>query len=227
MILGGLEKFSLIDYPGKAAAVVFAAGCNFRCPWCHNPQLVLGGPGMGGPAEREVLAFLERRRGQLQGVVVSGGEPTLQQDLPCFLAEVKAMGYPIKLDTNGSRPTMLERLLDAGLLDFIAMDIKAPLEKYSHLTGVAVQRGDIMASMELIERCGLPYQFRTTVPGGMLLFQDVERIAASLRDRSRYRLQPCTGETMLDPAMVLLDHPDEQQLWEWARKLHASVPQNA
>lgn len=135
MQIGGLQKFSLLDYPGKISAVVFTQGCNFRCPYCHNPELVDPARYQECLPEEEIFSFLETRRGKLEAVTVTGGEPTLQKSLAPFLRRIKDMGFLVKLDTNGSRPDVLEELLRQKLIDYIAMDIKAPLEKYEAVTG--------------------------------------------------------------------------------------------
>ncbi|MBR4355786.1 MAG: anaerobic ribonucleoside-triphosphate reductase activating protein, partial [Elusimicrobiaceae bacterium] len=136
MKFGGLIKFTLIDFPGRPAAVIFTQGCNFRCRYCHNPELVYPHLFTEPVPQEEIMSFLQRRQGTLEGVVVSGGEPTLHDDLPAFMASVKALGYALKLDTNGSRPDMIQELIDKKLVDYIAMDLKAPLEKYALITGV-------------------------------------------------------------------------------------------
>jgi pyruvate formate lyase activating enzyme len=135
MKIGGLQKFSLLDYPGKISAVVFTQGCNFRCPYCHNPELVDPERFQECIPEDEIFAFLETRRGKLEAVTVTGGEPTIQNGLSSFVRRIKDMGFMVKLDTNGSRPEVLEELIRHKLIDYIAMDIKAPLEKYEAVTG--------------------------------------------------------------------------------------------
>jgi len=137
MLIGGLQKLTLVDYPGKVAATVFTCGCNFRCPFCHNPELVIPQEISRQPkiSPEEVLGFLRERVGQLDGVCVTGGEPTIQDDLPDFIAKIKELGFLVKLDANGSRPAMLERLLVGGLLDYVAMDIKAPLDSLKQANG--------------------------------------------------------------------------------------------
>jgi pyruvate formate lyase activating enzyme len=163
MRIGGLLKFSLIDYPGKVAAVVFTAGCNYRCPFCHNPELVLPELFNTPISTDDILAFLEKRIGQLQGVVVTGGEPTIHDDLPDFLFRIKSLGYCVKLDTNGSRPDVLSVVIDRKLVDFIAMDIKSSPESYCKATGVAVDISIVKASIDLIRESGLRRSFlRTT-----------------------------------------------------------------
>ena len=139
MKIGGLQKVSLIDYPRRISAVIFTQGCNFRCPYCHNPELV--DPTRYGEtlSEKEVLAYLEARRGKLDAVTLSGGEPTLQPDLLSFAGRIREQGYLIKVDTNGSRPDVLEKLLDAGLVDYLAMDIKGPPAKYQDITKSHIQ----------------------------------------------------------------------------------------
>ncbi|MBR2392852.1 MAG: anaerobic ribonucleoside-triphosphate reductase activating protein, partial [Elusimicrobiaceae bacterium] len=129
-------KFTLIDYPGHVAAVVFTQGCNFRCRYCHNPELVYPHLLQESMPKEDVMSFLRRRQGTLEGVVITGGEPTLQAGLIDFMAEVKALGYLIKLDTNGTKPEVLQEALERQLVDFVAMDLKAPLDKYSQITGV-------------------------------------------------------------------------------------------
>ena len=164
MIIGGFTKLSTVDWPGKLAAVVFTRGCNFRCPWCHNKSLVW--PEMYGPElpEGEIITYLEKRRNYLDGVVVTGGEPTIQEDLPVFLKKIKNIGLKVKLDTNGSNPNVLEHLLKEGILDALAVDVKAPLEKYPEVTGVAaVDREAVWQSIHLAAFSGLPVWFRTTL----------------------------------------------------------------
>jgi len=191
MKIGGLQKFSLIDYPGKMAAVVFTQGCNMRCGYCHNPQLVYPDLFQGTIAPRDVLEFLGLRRGKLEGVVVSGGEPTLQSDLSGFLRDIKAMGYQIKLDTNGALPGVLDNLIKDRLVDYIAMDIKAPLNKYSQVCGCDVDIMAIVLSIRLIERSCSDYHFRTTFTAKDLNGDDVAAIRTMLADPRRHLTQDC------------------------------------
>lgn len=190
MKIGGLIKFTLIDFPGRPAAVVFTQGCNFRCRYCHNPELVYPHMFAEPVAMEEIYSFLKRRQGTLEGVVVSGGEPTLHEDLPSFMADLKAMGYATKLDTNGTRPDMLKSLLDAKLLDYIAMDIKAPLEKYSAITGVDFNPEVLRQSIDLIRNSGLEYEFRTTYDKEVLTDADISTITQRLEGKN-YRVQEC------------------------------------
>ncbi len=163
MKIGGLQKFSLLDYPGAVCAVIFTQGCNFRCPFCHNPQLVLPKKFDSPLDEESVFTFLKSRINKLDAVTITGGEPSLQPDLLPFIRRVKALGFKVKLDTNGSNPELISSGLEQGLLDFIAMDIKAPLENYDTLCGVKVNRQAIEDSIRIILYSGLPYQLRTTL----------------------------------------------------------------
>lgn len=167
MTIGGLQKVSLIDYPGKISAIVFMQGCNFRCAYCYNQELVYPHLFKEPIPENEVLSFLDNRKGLLDGVVVTGGEPLLQSDLEDFLREVKAMGYQIKLDTNGSMPDRLEGLIREGLVDYMAMDYKAPISRYPGVTGVESDKERIPRSIEVITGSGLSYEMRTTVFSGL------------------------------------------------------------
>lgn len=162
MRIGGYVPCSLSDFPGRVAAVVFTQGCNWRCPWCHNPALVHPEK-FGEPiAVDNVLRRLAGRRGKLDGVVVSGGEPTLQPGLADFFREVRAMGFATKLDTNGSRPGVVQELLDDGLLDFVAMDLKAPWLRYDEAAGLPVDVTALHATLALLRVRGIAHQLRTT-----------------------------------------------------------------
>jgi pyruvate formate lyase activating enzyme len=174
MKIGGLQKLSLIDYPQKTAAIIFTQGCNMFCPYCYNPQLVY--PHLFGTLikEDEVFAFLKKRQGLLQGVVITGGEPTLQRDLADFVRSIKKLNFSIKLDTNGSNPVLLQELIEEKLIDFIAMDIKSPLQKYHFF-----YKGDlenVKRSIAIIKSCGLPHLFRTTYDKDILTAADLTDI---------------------------------------------------
>jgi pyruvate formate lyase activating enzyme len=189
MKIGGLQKVSLIDYPGRVCAIIFTQGCNFCCPYCHNPELV--DPQRFGPvfSEKEVLSFLEKRIGKLDAVSITGGEPTLQHDIEGFIETVKEMGYFVKMDTNGSFPDVVEKLIRKNLVDFLAMDVKGPLEKYSRIAGVDVNIQDIQRSLSLIMDSSIEHEFRTTVVRSMLDLGDLLSIAKLLKDANIYILQ--------------------------------------
>jgi len=189
MKIGYVHKTSFIDYPGKISAVVFTQGCNFRCPYCHNPELVDANRYGDTIFIGDVYAYLEKRRGKLDAVVISGGEPTLQPDLIAFLKKVKAMGYLVKLDTNGSRPRVIQEALHENVLDYIAMDIKAPWDKYSLVAGSLVNITHIKKSIALLMNSGISYEFRTTIVNSLLTRTDVMSIAKMIQGAQLYVLQ--------------------------------------
>ncbi len=189
MKVGGLQKVSLIDYPGLISSVIFLQGCNFRCSYCHNPELVEPGLFQHCIPEKEILAFLQMRRGKIDAVTVTGGEPTIQNDLSCLIKQLKEMGFAVKLDTNGSRPQVVKTLLAKKLLDFIAMDIKGPLEKYAGIAGVPVVAENIVQSIKYIRQSGIPHEFRTTIVRSQLTEKDISKIAAMIPEDRRYVLQ--------------------------------------
>ena len=165
MHIGGIERYTLLDYPGRVAATVFAAGCNLRCLFCQNSSLVEGS--VQEIREEDVLAFLGSRKGKLSGVCISGGEPTMQPDLPDFVRKLKDLGYKVKLDTNGYRPEVLKELLSEGLIDMVAMDIKTDRERYPVLTGIpGLDIKKLDESVKLIMESGIEYEFRCTVIRG-------------------------------------------------------------
>lgn len=166
MQIGGLQKLSLIDYPGKIACIIFLFGCSFRCGFCHNPSLVIPEKEVKKIFKEEVLEFLEKRKKYLDGVCITGGEPLINKELPAFIEEIKKIGYAVKIDTNGTNPLMLKELIERKLVDYIAMDIKADKENYDMITNTEVDTEDIEESIKLAMGSGLPYEFRTTcVPG--------------------------------------------------------------
>ena len=162
MHIGGFQKVSFLDFPDTIASVVFTQGCNWRCPWCHNPNLVYPDQFEPSIPESEILSFLKNRTHSIEGVVVSGGEPTLHNDLADFFKSVRELGFKTKLDTNGSNPDHLQRLLSGSLIDFVAMDIKSAPETYSNLVGVPVNLEKIKASIQLIQSSGIAHEFRST-----------------------------------------------------------------
>lgn len=200
MDIGHLQKFSLIDYPGRICAVLFVTGCNFRCPWCHNPELVRGLPPDELLPAVAVLEFLKSRHGKLEGLTITGGEPTLQgRGLLDFAAEVKGLGFPVKIDTNGSRPAVLRELTGQGLVDYIAMDVKGPRERYPAVAGVPVDMDAIYESIDCVMASGLDYEFRTTLVRSLLTPDDLERTAQRLAGARRYVLQRFVPSASLDP----------------------------
>jgi len=206
---------TLIDYPGEVAAIIFTQGCNFRCHFCYNPMLVW--PREGGELkyhqdhssinQNDLFDFLQERKGRLDAVVITGGEPTLHPDLPEFLARIKKMGYKIKLDSNGTNPEMLKRVLNplsggvaagrGGLVDYLAMDIKGPLDKYEQVVQCKVNLDNIQESIKIIKESGLPYEFRTTLVPGLHTLEDIAKMGEMIQGADKWYLQFFKSDTPL------------------------------
>ena len=198
MIFGGLEKLTLIDYPGKVAALVYTIGCNFHCPYCHNPELV------DETVERrwredEIFAFLDTRRGLLDSLVITGGEPTLHEDLPNFISLIKRKEFLVKLDTNGTNPAMLRRLIADGLVDYVAMDVKAPLRSYEKTVARPVDTEAIGESISLLLKGGVDYEFRTTLVKALISPDDIRDIGKEIHGAKAYYLQKFVPGKLLNP----------------------------
>lgn len=200
MRIGGFQKLTLVDFPGKVAATVFTQGCNFRCGFCHNPELVDSQLWQEPLSSKEILDYLQDHRGRLQGVVITGGEPTLQEDLADFIVQIKAKGFAVKLDTNGSHPEVLSVLFERHLIDYIAMDIKSSLAKYFQITGTDWDINKIKESIDLIVHSGIPYQFRTTLVKEFCSHDDLSDIQDLIKKANHYVLQPFVlSPKMIDP----------------------------
>lgn len=198
MEFGGLEKFTLIDYPGKIACIVFTIGCNFRCGFCHNPELVNCNV-TERIKEKEILDFLEDRKGMLDGVVITGGEPTMHGErLLNFICKVKALGFLVKLDSNGTNPDILQKAIDEKIVDYIAMDIKASFAKYKEVTMRLDNIDAIKESVKMIMGSGVDYEFRTTVVKSQLSFDDFDVIGEEIRGAKNYYLQKFIPTKILD-----------------------------
>lgn len=190
MNIGGLQKLTLLDYPGKLACTVFTIGCNFRCPFCHNASLVLFEES-GQMSEEEVLLFLKKREGVLDGVCITGGEPCLQNDLEDFIKKVRAFGFSVKLDTNGSFPQKLSSLLEKGLLDYVAMDIKTSKERYLEVCGIQNEKllENVCKSVEILKSSSVPHEFRTTTARELQTEADFKKIGEWLKNEKNYFIQ--------------------------------------
>lgn len=189
MKIYGLQKMTLLDFPGRVACTVFLGGCDFRCPFCHNYELV---DGSAAPLMEEdaLFAFLEKRRGLLDGVAITGGEPCLHPGLPELMRRIKAMGYAVKLDTNGAHPERLKVILDQGLADYVAMDIKNSPEKYAMTVGLeTIDLSPVRESVSLLKSCGIDYEFRTTVVDELHEVEDFESIGPWIAGAKKYFLQ--------------------------------------
>jgi len=223
MLIGGLQKVSLIDFPGRVAAIVFTSGCNFRCRYCHNPALVLPDRYCQPIPEEDVIGFLESRRKVLDGVVITGGEPTIQNGLPEFMGKIKRMGYLIKLDTSGVSPDVLGSAIKKGLVDYIAMDIKAPFEKYSTVTGTNVDMEKVRRSISIIKESGIDYEFRTTVASSLTSPEDLVSIAKSIAGAKRYVLQRFVKSETLDKTFEAGDAYSDEEFEKVMRSVRAYV----
>ena len=191
MFIKGLQKLTLLDFPERMACTVFTFGCNFRCPFCHNASLVLSSRADDSViSEEELFTLLQKRRGMLEGVCITGGEPTLQPDLPDFIRKVKELGFAVKLDTNGYRPAVLRALIDGGLLDYVAMDIKNSLSRYGETVGIKnFDTAPIEESMDFLMNGTLPFEFRTTLVRGLHTKESIRRMGARIRGVERCFLQ--------------------------------------
>lgn len=190
MPINGFNKTTLLDYPGKIAATIFLGGCNFRCPFCHNSGLVLSPASQPVIAQEEVLKVLKKRQGILEGICITGGEPTLDKDLFCLIDRIKELGYPVKLDTNGSHPWVLKKLVKNKMIDMVAMDIKSSKESYAKISGVKnLDLTPICESVDFLMSGQLPYEFRTTVVRELHTAEDFHSISRWLAGCSAYYLQ--------------------------------------
>ena len=187
MLIGGFQKMTMLDYPGRVASTIFTYGCNFRCPFCHNATLVIDEAQLF--SEEEILAYLNKRKGILDGVCISGGEPLLQNDIFDFIKKVKALGLLVKLDTNGSYPEKLKEAIDSKLVDYVAMDIKTCKENYSKVADVNVKIEDIEKSVQILLENKVDYEFRTTVVRELHTKEDFEKISLWIKGAKRYFLQ--------------------------------------
>ncbi len=207
MKISGFQKLTLLDFPGHTACTLFTSGCNMRCPFCHNTPLVTG-TAEEEYSEEEILSYLKKRQGILDGVAITGGEPLLHKDIGDFIRKIKAEGYKVKLDTNGSKSELLHSLIKEGLVDFIAMDIKNAPEKYALTSGSDVPYDEIARSIEIIKSSGIPHEFRTTVVKELHDEEDILAIASMLGKNEKYYLQQFkdSGDILCEGCSA---HPEE------------------
>ena len=199
MVFGGLQKLSLVDYPNVVAAVVFTQGCLFRCPYCHNPELI-SSTNEAGVSTEEVLEYLRHKRVFLDGVCITGGEPTLHADLPDFMRTLKDLGFSVKLDTNGANPQMVQRVIDEGVVDYFAMDIKGTWERYSDFIHIKNEQliKNCQQTMRIIQHSGIDHEFRTTVFPSQHQISDFYEIAGYLQKGEKYYIQNIEFKKNLD-----------------------------
>ena len=222
MKIHGLQKMTLLDYPGRVACTVFLGGCDMRCPFCHNAELI---DGSAPPVmeDEELLSFLKKRKGLLDGVAITGGEPTLRPDLPELLGSIRELGYPVKLDTNGLHPEMLRRLTEGDLVQYVAMDIKNAPDRYAETAGLeTVDLGRIQESIDLLMGGAADYEFRTTAVAQFHDAGSFRAIGPWLRGAKRYFLQRFTDRDTVPFAG--LTAPSEEDLRRWAELLRPDIP---
>ncbi|MDP8299749.1 MAG: anaerobic ribonucleoside-triphosphate reductase activating protein [Candidatus Tantalella remota] len=224
MVIAGLQNLSLVDYPGCLASTVFLQGCNFRCGYCHNPDLISMGKNFEF-TEKEFFDFADQRKNFIEGVVISGGEPTLYEEIPEFIKRIKDLGFKVKLDTNGSNPEQLDMLLRERLLDMVAIDIKTSFERYSLVTDDENIQTKVTRSIYLAMLSTVPYEFRTTCAPGIVSEEDIRKIAETVNGAENYCLQqfhprstydtdfqevtPYEGETIKKFKSILEEHVKE------------------
>ncbi len=222
MLFGGIQKLTLLDFPGNVACILFTPGCNFRCPFCHNSSLVKSSQPQS--TEEEILSFLKKRQGILEGVCITGGEPLIHPDLPEFIKKVKELGYKVKLDTNGSFPLRLKALTDDNLLDYVAMDVKNSFHKYPLTTGVDnINIQDIEESIAILLNSTIPYEFRTTVTNELHTAEDIKSITALIKGADKYFIQ-----NFVDSGDILEEgmHPVAQNEIEKMAKIAQNIVPN-
>lgn len=199
MHIGGLLKYSLIDYPPHISCVIFTAGCNFRCPYCHNPELAVTGPDTRHLSRYEIMDFLTSRQKYLDGVVISGGEPSLHPDLAGFCAQLKSMGFLVKLDTNGSRPEVIQDLVENRIVDYLAMDIKTDPELYNQYIAHQADAAELRSSVQIILESGLAHEFRTTCVSPLTTRETVKSMAKLVTGADLYAFQHVQNKKVLNP----------------------------
>ena len=224
--IGGLQKLTLIDFPGRLAATVFLSGCDFRCPFCYSGELVLPQKikSQSKISKRELFDFLKERKGLLEGVVICGGEPTINKDLPNFIKKIKNLGYLVKLDTNGSNSKMLKFLIDKNLINYVAMDIKSPKEKYGKVIGLsklgtARMLKKIERSIDILKEGKVDFEFRTTIIPTLLEKKDILKITRWIAPAKRYFLQNFKPEKTIDPKFEKIKPYSQEYLLEIQRAI--------
>ena len=223
MKIHGLQKMTLLDYPGKVACTVFFGGCDMRCPFCHNAEL-LDGTAPPVMDEKELLSFLEKRKGLLDGVAITGGEPMLQKDLPSLAARIRELGYPVKVDTNGNHPELLREMIDRGLAQYVAMDIKNAPERYAETVGIpGFDLSPVMESVSLLLEGRTDYEFRTTAVAELHDDGSFEQIGKWIRGARRYFLQKFTDRDTVPFAG--LHAPTDEQMHRWQNMLRTDISQ--
>ena len=222
MLIAGMQKLTLVDYPGHTACIIFTLGCNFVCPFCHNKDLVKNINKSNMIDEQELFNYLDKRKGLIDGVVVSGGEPLLQKDIENFIRRIKDKGFKVKLDTNGSRPEVLKRLIDNDLVDYVAMDVKNIFEDYDVTAGTKVNIENIKTSIHILKSSNIDYEFRTTVVRELHSFEKIEQILGYIGSESKYFIQNYRDcDTVIKKG---LSGFEDDELLEIKKKLERKYP---
>lgn len=220
MEISGFEKLTLTDYPGHIACILFTKGCNFKCPFCHNSDLITFGK--GNISQTDVMDYLKKRKSMLDGVVITGGEPTMQKDIMSFIKSIKDLGLKVKLDTNGYNPIVLKGLIDEKLIDYIAMDIKADEVNYSLVSGININYNKIIESVDYIKKSGIDYEFRTTVVKEYHNYEILNSICEYLGKNTKYYIQ--NFENSSNVLNQKLNGFDKRELIELVNKLNKRFP---
>ena len=225
--IGGMQKMTLLDYPGKVACTIFTAGCNFKCPFCHNRELVFIPENYEYFDSQDVLDYLEKRKGLLDGVCISGGEPLLQENLESFIAKIRELGYKIKLDTNGGYPQKLKSIVEKGLIDYVAMDVKNSRDKYAETVGMnsaSFNLEPIEQSVEYLKTCGIDHEFRTTVVRELHTAEDLIEIAEWIGPDQKYYLQQyMDSENIIQRGFTAYDAAEMEELKQTVAPLVPAV----
>ena len=227
MPIRGFQEVTLVDWEGKIASIIFISGCNLRCGFCHSKALVLKENSPCTVPLSEIIQYLDKKQGWIDGVVITGGEPTLYcENLLALLYDIKGIGSAVKLDTNGTRPEVLKSAIDKGLVDYIAMDIKAPLEQqaYSSIAGTEVNIEEIKASIGIIISSGIDYEFRTTAVPGAVSLKGIEKISEYIKPAKRYRIQQFQAKDTLNPSFLSLKPYSKEELQLMADRAREHVP---
>ena len=224
MNIQGFQKLTLLDFPGKTACTVFTGGCNLRCPFCHNGTLVLN-PTETASVEDEVIEYLKKRAGIIDGVCITGGEPLLQPDLLTFAKKCKDLNLSVKLDTNGGNPEKLQKALESGFIDYVAMDIKASPDNYKKAVGIDTDFSTFKNSMEILRRSGIDYEFRTTAVKGIHTIGEFEKIAKLLKKDEKYFIQKFTdsGNLLDNSGLSAFSLDETEKIFETVKKYIPNV----
>lgn len=222
MKIAGFQKLTLLDYPSKVACIIFTQGCNLRCPYCHNSGLIpLDSDDLID--EEEIFSYLNKRKGVIDGLVISGGEPTLQQDLTIFMKRVKSLGFLVKLDTNGCNPDLLKYIIDEGLADYIAMDIKYILSSYKTVAGVNPLESKLLRSIELLKNSSIDHEFRTTLIKNIHTMDVIEKICSYVDGNNMYLQKFIQSENVLDKKLESFSDEEFKKIYKVMKGKYPNV----